>query len=118
MREVIVIKGTIKIIVRDRHFGYISYIGSGAWLTNHQKGKYIDESDKKQRWTYFVKIVAAPADATVVNGDWISADGTVIGQVIWGAFAIIQEVENDPCAEIHGVQYVSPIGPGFGKFKP
>jgi len=27
----------------DRHFGFNSYIGSGAWLTNHQSGTYEDE---------------------------------------------------------------------------
>lgn len=27
----------------DRHFGYPSYIGSGAWLTNHQSGTYQSE---------------------------------------------------------------------------
>ena len=25
----------------DRHNGFVSYIGSGAWLTNHQQGTYI-----------------------------------------------------------------------------
>ena len=24
----------------DRHFGFTSYIGSGAWLTNHMSGEY------------------------------------------------------------------------------
>ena len=32
---------------------------------------------------------------------------------IWGAFAIIQEVYNDPCGGIHGVQYVSPDHAGL-----
>lgn len=105
----------------DRHFGFASYIGSGAWLTNHQQGTY-EYTDKKGKvkiatWSYFVKIVAAPADAYVESGLWFDADGTEIGPVIWGAFAIIQEVENDPVAGIHGVQYHSPVGPGFGKFK-
>jgi len=50
------------------------------------------------KWNYFVKIVAAPADAVAVDGIWYTADGTEIGPVIWGAFAIIQEVENDSCA--------------------
>jgi len=40
----------------------------------------------------------------------------MIGAEIWGAFAIIQEVLNDPCAGDHGVQFVSPVGPGLGKF--
>src|SRR3989338_7937442 len=74
----------------DRHLGYVSYVGSGAWLTNHQKGVYIDGKGKKQRWEYFVKIVAQPADATVAGGMVFAADGTQIGASIWGEFAIIQ----------------------------
>jgi len=68
-------------------------------------------------WDYFVKIVAAPADAYKDTGVWYAADGTEIGPVIWGAFAIIQEVENDPCAGISGAQYISPCGPGLGKWE-
>jgi len=30
----------------DRHFGYLSYIGSGAWLTNHMSGSYDNENNK------------------------------------------------------------------------
>ena len=102
----------------DRYYGYPSYIGSGAWLTNHQKGTYLDEKGKKQRWTYFVKIVAAPADATSSGGTWFAADGTEIGPVIWGAFAVIQEVYNDTGTGQHGVLYLSPYSAGFGKFSP
>ena len=100
----------------DRHYGYVSYIGSGAWLTNHQSGEYEDEGGDIIKWTYFVKIVAAPADAYADDGLWYTADGVEIGPVIWGQFAIIQEVSNDPGADQHGVQYNSPVGPGFGKF--
>lgn len=100
----------------DRHFGFVSYIGSGAWLTNHQQGTYIDADGNECHWTYFVKIVAAPDDAFEDGGIWYATDGTEIGPEIWGAFAIIQEVENDPSAGIHGVQYKSPAGPGFGKY--
>jgi len=102
----------------DRHFGFTSYIGSGAWLTNHQKGVYIDEKGKKQRWEYFVKIVAAPADAYVAGGVWKAADGTEIGPVIWGEFAVIQEVYNDTGTGAHGVLYLSPYSAGFGRFSP
>ncbi len=101
----------------DRHDGYDSYIGSGAWCTNHQSGTYY-ENGNECKWNYFVKIVAVPADATLVDGTWYRADGTEIGPDIWGEFAIVQQVENDPCAGIHGVQYLSPVGPGFGKYKP
>ncbi len=90
----------------DRHYGFTSYIGSSAWLTNHQSG-----GEKKERWTYFVKIVAVPEDADIVGGIWYTADEVEIGPVIWGAFAIIQEVESG-----EGATYVSPAGPGLGKF--
>ena len=97
----------------DRHYGYDSYIGSGAWLTNHQSG-YVEVDGKQRKWTYFCKIVSAPSDATTEDGYWIANDGTEIGQVIWGAFAIIQQVSNDPSAGEHGILYKSPAGPGFG----
>ena len=102
----------------DRHYGYPTYIGSGAWLTNHQSGEYVDDDGNTCKWNYFVKIVAVPADAALNAGVWYTSDGGEIGPSIWGQFAIIQHVENDPCADIHGTQCISPIGPGFGKFKP
>ncbi|NQV01307.1 MAG: hypothetical protein HQ542_01570 [Bacteroidia bacterium] len=98
----------------DRHYGYDSYIGSGAWLTNHMSGTYIDGNGNTCNWNYFVKIVAAPSDADLVDGIWYNAAGTEIGPVIWGQFAIIQEVENDPCAGIQGLQYSSPDHNGLG----
>lgn len=100
----------------DRHYGYNSYIGSGAWTTNHMSGTYINSEGKKCSWNYFVKIVAAPADAYLQNGYWFTSDNKEIGPAIWGEFAIIQEISNDPCAGEHGVLYLSPIGPGLGKF--
>ncbi len=90
----------------DRHLGFDSYIGSGAWETNHMRGE-----DASGKWTYFTKIVAAPADATLLSGKWYAVDGTEIGPVIWGEFATIQEVESGL-----GATYVSPSGPGFGKW--
>lgn len=90
----------------DRHYGHSSYIGSSAWETNHMKG-----GKGKDSWTYFTKIVAVPADATLDSGIWYTADGTEIGPSIWGQFATIQEVESGV-----GATYVSPAGPGFGKF--
>ena len=101
----------------DRYYGYDSYIGSGAWLTNHQWGEY-EVDGKICKWEYFVKIVAAPADAYTDNDTWYAADDTEIGPVIWGAFATIQSVYNDPCDGYHGVEYLSPAGPGFGKYFP
>ncbi len=102
----------------DRHYGFPSYIGSGAWLTNHQSGSYEDADGKTIKWNYFVKIVAAPSDAYVEGGIWYAADGTEIGPVIWGAFATIQQVENDPGAGAHGLQYLSDASAGFGFYAP
>jgi hypothetical protein len=108
--------------VLDRHYGFDSYIGSGAWTTNHQKGVYIDDRGKKQRWSYFVKIVAAPADATLTGpgtgGMWYAADGSEIGSSIWNEFAIIQQIYNDTGTGEHGVEYLSPHSAGFGRYSP
>ena len=101
----------------DRHFGFVSYSGSGAWLTNHMWGEY-EQDETTIKWNYFVKIVAAPADAYVDGGVWYAANDKEIGPVIWGSFAIIQQVENDPGAGLHGLQYLSEYAPGFGKYKP
>jgi len=102
----------------DRHYGYSSYIGSGAWETNHMSGEYVGDDGRTCRWNYFVKIVAAPADAVASGGYWYAADGTEIGPAIWGEFAIVQEVSNDTCTGEHGLLYKSPFGPGFGHFAP
>jgi hypothetical protein len=102
--------------VLDRHYGFDSYIGSGAWETNHQWGEY-EEGGQVYKWNYFVKIVAAPADATVVNGYWQTAEGTEIGPVIWGSFAIIQQIYNDTGTGEHGVEYLSPASAGFGFYQ-
>lgn len=49
----------------DRHSGSPTYIGSGAWLTNHMVG-----GTGSDTWTYSTKIVAAPADADNAGGIW------------------------------------------------
>ena len=98
----------------DRHYGFENYIGSGAWLTNQQSGEYEGENGEVCKWNYFVKIVAAPADAYAADGYWYAANGTEIGASIWGEFAVIQEVSNDPCFGQHGLQYISPVNAGLG----
>jgi len=102
----------------DRHYGFDSYIGSGAWLTNHQSGECEGDDGETCKWNYFVKIVAAPADADLIAGVWYTAGGVEIGAEIWGEFAIIQEVENDPCAGFHGLQYLSLSNAGLGSYMP
>ena len=91
----------------DRHYGYDTYVGSGAWLTNHMSGR--DANGKK--WTYFTKIVAAPSTATLDDGVWYDRRNREIGPVIWGQFATIQEIDTES-----GYRYKSPAGPGFGKY--
>ena len=91
---------------------------AGAWCTNHQKGTYVDSNGKKQRWEYLVKIVAPAADAYVDNGIWYTAGGEEIGPVIWGAFAIIQQVYNDTGTGEHGIEYLSPFNAGLGFMNP
>ena len=97
----------------DRHFGDASYIGSGAWLTNHQAGLVLVKG-KMRKWTYFCKIVAVPESAVQIGAFWYTADGIEIGPEIWGPFAVTQEVSNDPSLGEHGILYKSPAGPGFG----
>jgi hypothetical protein len=101
----------------DRNWGFPSYVGSGAWLTNHQSGEY-EQDGEIIKWNYFTKIVAAPADAYTDGGIWYTADGIEIGPVIWGSFATIMTVENDPGLGTHGLQYVSPFSAGFGAYSP
>ena len=101
----------------DRHYGYPTYIGSGAWLTNHQWGTY-EVDGVIYKWQYFVKMVAVPSDAVKVSGVWYTTDGMEIGPDIWGQFAVIQEVYNDQGTGEHGLFYKSPTTPGLGAYKP
>lgn len=101
----------------DRHYGLPTYIGSGAWLTNHQSGVYTDDTGKQQSWNYFSKIVAVPADAVLhSDGVWYTADGTEIGPAIWGEFAIIQEVSNDTGTGDHGLLTKGALRSGLGNW--
>ena len=88
----------------------------GAWVTNHQSGSYVGEDGKTYKWNYFVKIVCVPEDAYKVDGIWYTADGTEIGSVIWTAYARVLQVYNDQGTGEHGVEYLSPAGPGLGKW--
>lgn len=93
----------------------------GAWLTNHIAGACEDEEEDG---VYFVKIVDVPDDAytqcdeyddstppACILWNWYTADGTLIGSQIWGAYARIQQVYSG-----EGATLVSPASPGFGKW--
>ena len=41
-----------------------------------------------------------------------------MGTVIWGQFAVIFDVYNDPYDGYHGVSYDAPAPTGFGYYKP
>jgi hypothetical protein len=97
----------------DRHLGYPTYTGSGAWVTNHQSGTYLQDGNPCH-WTLFAKIVAVPVGAYLVGETWYAADGTEMGPLYWPEFALIQEVIDDPCAGLHGVQILSPDHAGLG----
>jgi len=91
----------------DRYYGFDSYIGSGAWCTNHQSGTYVGDDGKEHKWTWFVKIVAKP------TADYdCAAHG---GVQIWGSFCEIQSVYNDPYSGYHGVE-LKAIRPGLGNW--
>ncbi len=101
----------------DRHLGFASYQGSGAWLTNHQSGVvWVD--GKLKRWTYFSKIVAVPADAVLSGASYYTAQGELIGAALWDSFAVVEQIYNDPSHGAHGVLYKAAVPPGFGTFQP
>lgn len=88
-----------------RHEGFPSYIGSGAWLTNHQRGSYIGGDGLRHEWDYFVKIVAMPS----------AGYDCAPGYAIWGEFCAVQSVYNDPYGGYEGVEW-QPADPGLGSW--
>jgi len=68
-----------------------------------------------RRWTYSVKIIAVNSDDTLTDGNWYRPNAALVGPEIWGQFAIIQQISNDPSCGEHGVLYNSPNGPGLGE---
>jgi len=91
----------------DRYYGFDSYIGSGAWCTNHQSGTYVGDDSKEHKWTWFVKIVAKPTSDYNCAGHG--------GVEIWGSFCEIQSVYNDPYSGYHGVE-LKATRPGLGNW--
>lgn len=58
----------------DRHFGSETYMGSGAWYTNHASG-YLGDTFYRT----ITKYVAVPNDAVLTDGMWHTSDGEEIG---------------------------------------
>ncbi|MFC1505681.1 hypothetical protein ACFLQ6_01270 [Thermoproteota archaeon] len=104
----------------------ISSASPGAWETNHQLGSYEDEETGKTcKWQYFVKIVYVNPDNAYKAVDpedgveywYTNDDGEKIGSVIWGAYARILQIYNDPSAGDHGVENKWEEPTGFGYYK-
>jgi len=107
----------------DRHYGFSSYIGSGAWLTNHNSWPVSNTKGRTVQASEFIKIVANPADASVAAplsyfGELtVYLNGKVVGPQIWGDFAVIQYVLNDPSTGDKGLKLKSAVSAGFGFYK-
>ncbi|MBK5252368.1 MAG: hypothetical protein JJE29_07030 [Peptostreptococcaceae bacterium] len=99
----------------DRHLGYDTYIDSGEWCTNHWRGTYVDDQGKSQHYTETCKIVAVTSNDELVDGYWIDENGKVIGEDIWGQFALTLDVYNDSGTGDHGVYYKGQ--PGLGNLQ-
>jgi len=102
-----------------------TYIGSGAWLTNHNAWTFLLSSGKEARVSEFIKIVALPEAATVDSSttDPIFGEGTVylggkkVGPQIWDDFAVIQYLLNDKSAGYSGLLLKSQLGAGLGFYR-
>ena len=83
---------------------------SRGWTTNHVEGDYLGAADDLHHYTYFVKIVwVGPAPAG--TDPWAAVR-------IWGQYAIIEEVYNDPFGGYHGVDRTRLAHPaGLGAYK-
>lgn len=92
------------------------YFGSGAWCTNHWTNAYTDSNGNECTYDEFIKIVAVPEGAKLKDGYWYTAEGKEIGENIWGQFAIIEYIVNDPCRGVEGVQYKSPDHAGLANW--
>jgi hypothetical protein len=80
---------------------------SKGWTTNLVEGDYLDGIGDSHHYTYFVKIVF---------------DGGVSCQAgestcLWGLYAIVEEIYNDPFGGYHGVDHSRLTHPGLGRSK-
>jgi hypothetical protein len=86
----------------DRHFGFPSYIGAGAWLTNNNTWS-VTAGDKRKKAREFLLAVSIPAGGhtglpkTYFGEKTVyAADGSVLGPQLWGEFFVKRYCFNDP----------------------
>jgi hypothetical protein len=80
----------------DRHYGFPSYRGSDARLTNTLTGSY-ELDGRRCPWLERTLIVAAPVDAQLIDDVWYDAQGDELGSLIWSEFIVVRERLYDPC---------------------
>lgn len=102
---------------------------AGAWITNHMRGPYPDANGDLHKFIYFTKIVLVPEGyyKTQTGTDpwgypiytWFTDQTmeTEVGPEIWGSFATIESIYNDPYGGYGGVEYLSEMCAGFGAYK-
>lgn len=107
----------------DRHYGFASYVGSGAWLTNHNSWT-VPAGNNELQASEFLKIVAMPASATFGappgyfgEGTVYATNGKAMGDRLWGEFAVVQYVLNDPGNSTRGILLRSEASAGFGSWR-
>jgi len=82
---------------------------SKGWLTNQVEGDYTGSDGDSHHYTYFAKIIYVGPAPTTGPDPWAVTR-------LWGQYAIIQEIYNDPFGGYHGVdrtRLAKPAGLGF-----
>jgi len=103
----------------DRYSNVSYFVGTGAWITEKQRGTYFDDSGKKCSFIYFAKHIAVPKNAYEENDEWYTVGNQLIGPSVYLGYglATIQQVINDSCGGCHGIYYKTQISPGLGYWK-
>jgi hypothetical protein len=101
-----------------------TYVGSGAWLTNHNSWTVTRANGKQVHAGEFIKIVALPEAAVVADpvdpifGEQTAyLNGRKMGAQIWGDFAVIQYVASDKSLGYRGLVLKSDLAAGFGFYR-
>jgi hypothetical protein len=89
--------------ILDKHYGFESYTGSGAWMMNHFQGAY-EENGTICDWNKNILIEAVPEGSYILGGVFYTAEGGAIGPVTWQHFATTRMIYYDSCKDLHGRQ--------------